>query len=240
VILHTHEGDAKRQEMQFAQLVDVQGIGRRAPGTEAWLLYDVSFSICGGDRLALTGPSGAGKTLLLRALAMLDPIDDGKILWQGATVASGLVPTYRSHVMYLHQRPTLMSGTVADNLQQPFMLRVYRDRQFDRERIIHALAITGRDADFLNRSHRDLSGGERQVVAVLRAIQLDPVVLLLDEPTAALDAETRLAVEGLVAQWLGKSPQARATVWVTHDVEQAARVADRVLTMRGGRLIAET
>jgi putative ABC transport system ATP-binding protein len=120
------------------------------------------------------------------------------------------------------------------------MLRVYGDRQFDRERIIQALATTGRDADFLNKSHRDLSGGERQLVAVLRAIQLDPIVLLLDEPTSALDTETRLAVEELVAQWFGRSPQARATVWVTHDAEQTLRVADRVLAMRGGRLITET
>jgi putative ABC transport system ATP-binding protein len=205
-----------------------------------WLLNEISLSIRGGDRLALTGPSGAGKTLLLRALAMLDPIDAGTILWRGASLESAMVPVYRSQVMYLHQRPTLMPGTVADNLQQPFMLRVYRDRQFDRETMIRALATTGREADFLNKSHRDLSGGERQLVAVLRAIQLDPIVLLLDEPTAALDPETRLAVERLVGQWFEKSPQARSTVWVTHDAEQTMRVADRVSAMRGGRLITET
>jgi putative ABC transport system ATP-binding protein len=234
------ERDVERSEMRFERLVDAQGIGRRAPGTGAWLLHEISLSTRGGDRLALTGPSGAGKTLLLRALAMLDPIDTGSILWRDAPVESALVPVYRSQVMYLHQRSALVPGTVADNLQRPFTLKVFRDRRFDKDRVIELLAIIGRGPEFLNKFDRDLSGGERQLVALLRAIQLDPVVLLLDEPTAALDATTRLAVEGLVAQWLADSPQMRSTVWVTHDAEQSLRVADRALTMQDGRLIGET
>lgn len=232
--------DSEQSEMRFARLLDVRSISRRFPDTSAFLLHEVSLSVSVGDRIALTGPSGVGKTLLLRALAMLDPIDAGDILWRGTTIAPAMVPAYRSQVMYVHQRPTLIPGTVSDNLQKPFTLQVYRDRQFDKEWIISLLATMGRNADFLDKQHRDLSGGERQLVALLRAVQLDPVILLLDEPTSALDTETRLGVEGIVAQWLGKLPAARSTVWVTHDTEQTKRVADRVLVMRDGRLIGET
>jgi putative ABC transport system ATP-binding protein len=221
---------------QVAPLVGAYRISRRSAGARGWLLDDVSLSICVGDRLALRGPAGAGKTLLLRALAALDPLDTGNIVWRGRTLTAAMVPDYRSQVIYLHQRPALRAGTVADNLQWPFKLRAFRDRQFDSDRMLGMLASVGREPDFLNRRCRELSGGECQLVALFRALQLDPAILLLDEPTSALDAEMRQAVEALVSQWLARKPLERATLWVTHDGEQAARVADRALTMRDGRL----
>jgi putative ABC transport system ATP-binding protein len=220
-------------------LVEVRGIGRRAPGTTSWLLQDVSLAISGGDRLALVGPAGCGKTLLLRALAQLDPVDAGEVLWRGESLAPAAIPAYRSQVTYLHQRSALLAGTVEENLKWPFTLGIFHARRFDRERVLRYLAVVDRDASFLDKSDRDLSGGERQIVALLRAVQLDPVVLLLDEPTSALDGETRDAVESLVRDWQRQMPQERALLWVTHDAEQAARVSERVLSMRDGRLIKE-
>ena len=137
--------------------------------------------------MAVCGPSGAGKTLLLRALALLDPLDSGEILWTGRPVARDQVPRFRREAIYLHQRSAVLEDNVEAALRQPFSLRVYRQRQFDRDRAVSFLEQLGRDEAFLAKRVRDLSGGEMQITALVRALQLDPTVLLLDEPTSALD-----------------------------------------------------
>lgn len=224
---------------QVPRLVEAREIGRREPGTTAWLLYDVSLAITRGDRLALMGPAGSGKTLLLRGLAQLDAVDAGDVLWRGESLAPTAIPAFRSQVIYLHQRSALLTGTVEENLKWPFTLRIFHGRQFDRERVLRFLAAVGRDASFLEKFDRDLSGGERQLVALLRALQLDPAVLLLDEPTSALDCETRNAMESVIDDWQRQMPEERAYLWVTHDAEQAGRVSQQVLFMRDGHLISE-
>lgn len=210
--------------------------GLRRLGGERVLLDDVSLSIRGGDRIAIVGPTGSGKTLLLRSLAKLDLLDAGEIQWQGTPVRGNGIPRFRSQVIYLHQRPTLIEGAVVDNLRQPFSLRVHQDLQFNRERIVRLLLSLGRDDSFLLKQQRDLSGGESQLTSLLRAIQLNPSILLLDEPTAALDTAAAIMVESLVTTWLDEMPMTRAMVWVTHDYPQALRVADRVLEMNAGRM----
>jgi len=220
-------------------LLEARGLGRRHPNGNDWLLRDVSLTICPGQRLAIAGPSAAGKTLLLRALALLDRLDAGELFWRGKPIAPADVPDYRRQVIYLHQRPASFEGTVEQNLRQPFSLRVHRGRIFDRDWIISRLCSVGRTADFLERFTRDLSGGEAQLVALLRALQLTPRVLLLDEPTAALDRETAQAAEQLVAAWLGEDA-GRATVWVSHNLEQSRRVADRTLRLVAGQVEMET
>jgi putative ABC transport system ATP-binding protein len=220
-------------------VIEVRGIGRRNPKVEGWLIRDVSFALHRGDRLAVLGPSGAGKTVLLRALAMLDPLDAGEIHWQGHAVPGRAVPSFRKQVIYLHQRPVLLDRTVEDNLRHPFMLKAHSDRRYDPERVVALLGCLNRNAAFLGKLTRDLSGGEAQIVALLRAVQLDPVVLLVDEPTASLDQATGHAVEGLLDRWLLAGHGERALVWVSHDREQAARVTGRRLFLRDGRLEPE-
>lgn len=220
-------------------LLEARGIGRRKAGGREWLLREINLNVRSQDRLALMGPSGGGKTLLLRALAMLDPLDDGQICWRGRAVRPAEVPDYRRQVMYLHQRPALFEGSVRENLRKPFTLRSHRTSQFDEARITSWLAELGRDAAFLDSSVRDLSGGEAQLVALLRALQLDPAVLLLDEPTAALDPEATRCIERLVARWHAEAPTSRAFVWVCHNVPQAQRMAERTLLLEGGTLVEE-
>ena len=113
-------------------------------------------------------------------------------------------------MQYLHQRAVLAEGTVEDNLRLPFTLAGNSELKFDRRRAIDALATLGRDETFLARSHSDLSGGEAQMVAFVRGLQLAPSVLLLDEPTSSLDAETAAAIERLVTGWFDEAPLARA------------------------------
>ena len=215
------------------------GISRRHPNGEGWLLRDVSIGIHPGDRWAVLGPSGAGKTVLLRALALLDPLDAGVIHWKGRPIPDQVVPAFRSAVVYLHQRPALLEGSVEANLRAPFTLQAHRRGRFDRSRIVALLNHLSRDASFLDKSHRDLSGGEAQIVALIRALQLDPAILLLDEPTSSLDREIAGAVEALLGRWHVEGVGGRAFVWVTHDRDQARRVAEGTLCMRAGRLKLE-
>jgi putative ABC transport system ATP-binding protein len=209
---------------------------RRTKGRERWLLHGISLVVYPGDRLAIVGPSGAGKTLLLRALALLDPLDEGLIQWKGRAVSGNAVPNYRREVVYIHQRPALFEGSVEFNLRLPFVLKPNRDRAYDEGRILNLLEKTGRSASFVQKSSRNLSGGEAQIVALARAIQLDPSVLLLDEPAASLDAETGCAIEELVLLWISEKPAERAFVWVSHDLDQIQRVAARSLRMQSGKL----
>jgi putative ABC transport system ATP-binding protein len=197
------------------------------------------MTISPGDRLAVVGPSGAGKALLLRALAMLDPLDEGVIQWQGQGISGNAVPAYRRQVVYLHQRTSLFEGSVETNLRYPLSLRVNRGRSFDKESILDLLKRIGRASSFLQKSSRDLSGGEAQIVALIRALQFDPSILLLDEPTTSLDESTGGAIEELLRHWLIEAPSYRASLWVSHDSDLVRRVADRLFVMQGGRLETE-
>ncbi len=219
-----------------APLVEAHQIARRDAQRGQWLLHPTDFALRAGERAVLTGPSGSGKSVFLRALALLDPLDGGDVRWHGESVTRGRIVHYRRHIAYLRQRPALLDGSVEDNLRYPYTLAVYRDVRFDPARAGALFAATGRSSDFLARDASELSGGEAQIVALVRVLQLDPEALLLDEPTASLDPESARAVEALVAGWFDEARAVRATVWVSHDPAQAQRVGARHLTMRAGVL----
>lgn len=218
-------------------LIEARNLRRRHPAGAGWLLDGVSVQLHAGTRLALHGPSGAGKTLLLRALAMLDPVDEGELLWRGETIGRGGVPVFRSRAIYLHQRPVLIGDSVEAALRHPFHLKVHERAQFDEPQILAWLEKLGRTGGLLQQPTAELSGGERQIVALLRAIQLDPAVLLLDEPTAALDAGAAESVGRLVAEWFEAATSQRAFCWVSHDREQAGRMTNRTLHLAAGRVV---
>lgn len=216
-------------------LLEARDLGRRHPGTEDWPLRHVDLALRPGELVTIRGPTGSGKTLLLRSLAGLDPVDEGAVLLHGRRFEDWEVVEFRRRVVYLHQFPALVEGSVAANLRLPFRFRVHRGADYDRERAHRLLGSLGWGPDFQEKSVENLSGGERQVTALLRALLIDPDVLLLDEPTAALDPEATGAIEQLVGGWLDEG-SARAVVWVTHGVEQARRVSRRRLRLRRGRL----
>ena len=220
-------------------ILQAENLCRCNMATHEPLLTEISMQITGGERIALSGPSGSGKTLLLRALALLDPLSAGNVCWNGSPVQGGCVPAYRAQVAYLQQQPVLQDESVESLLRQPFVWKIHAHKHFSKERMEHWLALLGRQSSFLEKRSADLSGGEKQIVALLRIIQLDPHILLLDEPTAALDADSATAVETLVADWLAESLPQRATLWVSHNAEQAQRVADRQLLIQEGRLLRE-
>jgi putative ABC transport system ATP-binding protein len=217
-------------------LLEARELGRCLPPEETWLLRDVSLAINAGDRVAVVGPTGSGKTVLLRALALLDPLDAGEIRWRDQPLADSAIPDFRRQVVYLHQRPVLWEESVEADLRLPYELKVHARKQFDRDRVVALFEHVGRDASFLEKPARDLSGGEGQLVALIRAMQLDPSILLLDEPTAALDSGTSRSIEQLVARWFEESSADRAYLWISHDSEQVGRVAQQVYQIKAGRL----
>ncbi|MEC5406744.1 ATP-binding cassette domain-containing protein [Paraburkholderia sp. MPAMCS5] len=222
--------------MTDVPLVLADSIVRRDASRGQTLLEPTTFALDAGDRVAITGPSGSGKSVFLRSLALLDPLDAGRIVWRGAPLERAAIPRYRRNVAYIRQRPALLDGTVEDNLRYPFELHAYRDVRFDRAHAAGLAARAGRGGDFLDKRASELSGGEAQITALIRVLQLSPHVLLLDEPTASLDPESSRAIEALVHAWFDAEPRAHASIWVSHDPAQAARMSARHLTMRAGVL----
>ncbi|MEE2899819.1 MAG: ATP-binding cassette domain-containing protein [Gemmatimonadota bacterium] len=183
-------------------------------------------SLAAGDRAVLTGHSGTGKSLLLRTLCGLDRPDEGHVLFRGEPTPGHDAPGFRARVMYVQQQPLLIPGTVRDNLDLPARFNVHAGRKIsgaeNGDRAGDLLAQIGKSADFLEQRASVLSGGEGQVVGIVRALLLDPHVLLLDEPTAHLDPATTQRVEEVVLEWVEVGD--RALLWTSHDPAQVDRV----------------
>ncbi|WP_038026873.1 ATP-binding cassette domain-containing protein [Synechococcus sp. PCC 7336] len=195
-----------------------------------WLWQNLSFSMKSGDRVALIGPSGSGKTVLLRTLSALAPLQQGNIRFRDRELSEWEMPQYRAQVMYLPQRPALPEASVEEAIREPLSLRVHRHKQYDRAAVSNLLEILDRDKAFLVKQTSHLSGGERQIVAFLRAVMLQPTVLLLDEPTASLDEKAATAIEAAIASWIDKGNN-RACLWTSHNPLQLERVTTRQIRL---------
>jgi len=191
-----------------------------ADGTEA--LREIGLQVGNGEILALVGGSGCGKTTLLRLIAGLDSATSGAITVNGETI-KGPHPS----IGIVFQEPRLLPWlTVAGNVGFGLADLPAQERQ---ARVLHALEKVGL-AGYDQRWPRELSGGQQQRVAIARAFVTEPKVLLLDEPFSALDAFTRASLhDHLLLLWAETKP---TVVMVTHDVEEAITLADRVVVMR--------
>ncbi|MGY2162613.1 ATP-binding cassette domain-containing protein [Pseudomonas tolaasii] len=219
----------------MAALLQTLALTRMDEHRQVPLLRATDFTLNSGDRVSITGASGSGKSVFLRALALLDAPTSGQILWSDQPIANAEIPHYRSHISYLSQRPALIEGTVEDNLRFPFSLKTLRKRTFDLQAVTALLGHAGKSSGFLAKNAGDLSGGEAQVVSLIRTLQLNPEVLLLDEPTAALDPASSREVEALIDAWF-VADNDRACIWVSHDPDQAQRMSDIHLHMDAGVL----
>ncbi len=209
------QGDAaprRRNDGVAEPLLRVRSLARQG-------LADASFALEAGRCLAISGASGSGKTLLLRAIADLDP-NHGEVLLAGQRRSAMPAPRWRRRVVYVAAE----AGWWADGVGAHFQ---------GHQAASALLAELGLPEDALGWAVMRLSTGERQRLALARAVALAPDVLLLDEPTSGLDPEATRAVEALLRRELARGA---ALILVSHDVEQVARLGDRRMEMMDGVL----
>jgi len=194
-------------------------------------LSDVSFSVAEGEFMAIVGPSGCGKTSLLNIIAGLLPYEEGNVFIDGKRVAG---PGIDRAVVFQHSS-LLPWRTIAGNVRYGMELQKRFDEATMKQRtdlFIKLVGLTGFERHF----PAELSGGMQQRVNLARALAADPVVMLMDEPFAALDAQTR---EFMQAELLKIWTKAKKTVvFITHQINEAIYLADRVVVMsaRPGRV----
>jgi sulfate transport system ATP-binding protein len=213
--------------------IEIRGVTKTFGAYTA--LRDVSIELAGGGLVALLGPSGSGKTTLLRIIAGLEVPDAGVVLFDGADATRrharhrGVGFVFQHYALFRHM-------TVFENVAFGLRVRPRRDR-------LPGPAITQRVHDLLGLVQMDglahrypsqLSGGQRQRIALARALAIEPKVLLLDEPFGALDARVRQELR----RWLRRlhAEIHLTSAFVTHDVDEALEVADRVVVLNHGRI----
>ncbi len=228
----TGGGDTARASA--APLLAVSGVERRFGDARAGgiaALAGVDLSIRPGEFLTLLGPSGSGKTTLLKVVAGFEPPDKGRVTLAGRDITA-LSPAKRNIGMVFQHYALFPHMSAAANIAFPLAMRGISGTSL-REKVSSALALVGLSG-YDARLPRQLSGGQQQRVALARAIVFDPVLLLLDEPFGALDRKLRAQMQVEV-----KSLQRRlgiATLFVTHDQEEALVLSDRIAVMNEGRI----
>ena len=216
-----------------------EGVGFRYPGSERWAVRELSFSLHAGEVLALVGENGAGKTTLVKLLARLYDPDEGRILLDGRDLRDYDLDALRAHIGVIFQDFVRYAFSAADNIA---IGRI--EARDDRARIRHAAGESLADEviarlpngydQIIGKRFRDgvdLSGGEWQKVAIARAYMRDADLLILDEPTAALDARSEFEV----FQRFKELSAGKTAVLISHRFS-TVRMADRILVLDGGRI----
>lgn len=225
--------DGERELPASGQIV-VDAIGFRYPSTDALVLDDVSITVGDGERLALVGPTGAGKSTVAKLMARLYDPSVGTISFGGIDLRDATSESLRQQIVVVPQEGFLFGGTVADNIR---IARADATEQDVRD-ALDAIGALERFDDFEDGIHTEvrergsrLSAGERQLVSLARAALVDPAVLVLDEATSNLDPGTEAIVERALESLMGS----RTTIVVAHRLSTIRR-ADRIAVIDNGRL----
>ena len=208
----------------------------RGPITGTPILTDISFEVFQGDRVALIGPSGAGKTSLLRLLNRLSEPTAGSIYLENQDYQKIPVLQLRRQVMLVPQEPKLLGMTVQQALAYPLTLQQLPQRQIQ-ERLDACREQLHIPGEWLERTELQLSVGQRQLVVIARALVIQPKILLLDEPTSALDAGLASHVLSVLADLAVKDKM--AILMVNHQLDMAQLFCTRVLYLQGGQLLQD-
>ncbi|HEY9660277.1 MAG TPA: ATP-binding cassette domain-containing protein [Allocoleopsis sp.] len=197
------------------------------------LLQDLSFEVFAGDRVAIVGASGAGKTTLLRLLNRLSEVSQGKIFYQQQDIQHLPVIALRQQITLVSQESKLLGMTVREALSYPLVLRGF-SKSAIQQRLLTWTEQLHIPEDWLGRTEVQLSVGQRQWVAIARALMIQPQVLLLDEPTSALDAgRSHYLMQRLID--LAQTQQT-TILMVNHQLDLAQQFCNRVLLLHQGKL----
>lgn len=217
-----------------APLLQLEQVSLAAPLGSSYLLQDISLAVEKGDRLAIIGPSGAGKTSLLRLLNRLCEPSRGFIAFENKRYSEIPVIQLRQQITLVPQEPKLLGMTVADAIAYPLTLQNLPPAEI-RERTTAWCQRLRIPEEWLDRNELQLSLGQRQLCAIARSLAMHPKILLLDEPTSALDvgiADRLLQVLSQLA-----STERTTILMVNHQLELARQFSDRVLYLHGGRVM---
>lgn len=206
-------------------IFEVHGLSYQVGQTK--LLKHIDLNIEKGKYITVIGPSGSGKSTLMRILAAMISPTSGEALFNGKNIDTYEPTTYRQRVSYAFQQPTLFGKTVRENLEFPFEVR---KQEFDEEKVISYLKMVNLDQSYIDKSVNDVSGGEKQRIALLRNLIFTPEVLITDEVTAGLDTENK----AIVHQMLNKFNERGLTILrVTHDETEIDDATDRITIKNG-------
>jgi NitT/TauT family transport system ATP-binding protein len=226
--VHTLEVEAAR--MSADEVLGVRELGMRyrsGGGQPNQVLADVTFGVCRGEFVCLVGPSGVGKTTLLRCLSGLQVPTDGTVLLDGVPISGP--PERLSVVFQDYSRSLFPWMRVRDNVALPLRVNgVGKSERVGRASAVLAeVGLEGADGLF----PWQLSGGMQQRVAIARALVSNPEILLMDEPFASVDAQTRFELEDLALRICRETGV--SVLFVTHDIDEAVYLGNRVLVLSG-------
>ena len=217
-------------------MITLEHVTKRYPGTAVPAVDDLSLHVPEGMTVALIGPSGCGKTTTMRMINRLVDPTTGKILVNGEDVTQVDPVLLRRHIGYVIQQVGLFPHmTIAQNIAAVPKLLGWDQARIARrtEELLHLVGLD--PGQMLERYPAQLSGGQRQRVGVARALAGDPPVLLMDEPFGALDPIARSLLQAEFSQILKRVR--KTVVLVTHDLDEAARLGDRIAIMKSGRIV---
>jgi osmoprotectant transport system ATP-binding protein len=218
------------------QGVEFQNLNVSVPGPRQ-LLHDINLRIAPGTTTALLGRSGSGKTTLLRTVNALVHPTSGRVLVGDQDVSTSNPITLRRNIGYVIQESGLFPHmTIARNIGMALELAGKPHPEIT-NRASEMLALVGLPADVAKRYPWQLSGGQRQRVGLARALANEPTVLLMDEPFGALDPLTRAEMQTMLRDLLHRV--GKTTLIVTHDLEEALYLADRVVLLQAGHIVAD-
>ncbi|HJE15631.1 MAG TPA: ATP-binding cassette domain-containing protein [Lapidilactobacillus dextrinicus] len=197
------------------------------------IINGINLQVNSGDYLTISGPSGGGKSTLLKLIATLLTPTSGEILFNNQAQASYPTTDYRKEVSYCFQQPTLFGETVQDNLAFPFLVR---GKAFEQAKVDHLLDLVDLPESYLTKKITELSGGERQRVALIRNLIFLPKVLLLDEVTVGLDSASKAIVKKLIQR---VHADGVTILLVTHESDILAQ-AQQVIWIKEGKIVDES
>ena len=204
--------------------------------TNGLILDGLNFEIQEGEFFVLVGPSGSGKTTTLKLINRLIEQTDGDIYFNNKRLKDYNLRELRLETGYVLQQIALFPNlTVAENIALiPEMKKI--DKKIIKEQTEDLLKKVGLDPKhYMKRFPKELSGGEKQRIGILRAIIANPKILLMDEPFSALDPISKVQLQDLIKQL--HDEYKRTTVFVTHDMDEAMKLADRICVLKDGRVV---